>query len=197
MKITLTNRTKYLSRDIKKLLRLVAIDYKKRFFNFKFDEVIVKVIYRRKRDGFHGGYAYYGKNYVTIKVSKEYKDYAGVTFEQNMAQTFQHELDHCRGLKHGEMVQHDHLRVTPITREFKIGMQKGYTETSIEIKRSGKAMPLQHIERIGKLLRLWQTKKKRAENAIKKLQLKHRYYMKKHELAIASGSKMAASNNSL
>lgn len=184
MEIILTNKTNYSSRDLKKLFRLVAIDYKKKHFDFRFDSVRVRCIYRRIKDGFCGGYAYYNNNVVVMKLQKHPRSYGKKTFEQEIANTFHHELDHCRGRKHGEMIS-DHLRVTPIDEHFRVTQRA-------EKKRPGKKSPLEMVEHIGKLLSQWQTKKRRADNAIRRLNKRQKYFLKKHESLLSSEHRMAA-----
>jgi len=169
--ILLNNQTHYNSRDLTKLFATVLKEYKRVSFNFKFDTVRVKCIYRRTKDGFCGGYAYYHNNIVVMKLPKSKMPYDSDTFEQRIARTFHHELDHCRGMKHGEMIKDSSRRLDYIGAEF-------------HIKENGvKAKPVKttdtKIESLLKRKKSWESKRKRCETALKKLAKQIKYYEKK------------------
>lgn len=173
-KIQLENHTNYLSRDLKKLFTLVVNEYKRTRFNFKFNTVRVKCIYRRKKDSFCGGYAYYNNNLVVMKLPKVKSGYYQTeTFEQNIARTFMHECDHCRGMKHGEMPDDKYRDVSFIP-----------TDLIVKEKAEPKKVKKTIDDKVNALLvrkENWEAKLKRCENALKKINTKIKYYEKKQK----------------
>ena len=93
IEIHLVNHTHYLSSDLMRIFKLVVDDYAKNFFDWKHESLIIRCVYRRLRDGFCGGWAYYNNNQITLKLSKDYKPYSSLrTFEQELANTLHHEI---------------------------------------------------------------------------------------------------------
>jgi hypothetical protein len=169
--IQLTNQTHYNSRDLTKLFTIALAFYKRTAFDFKFTTVKVKCIYRRKHDGFCGGYAYYNNNFICMKLPKIKKGYDGETFEQTIMRTFLHELDHCRGRKHGDMPNDKHRNISFIP--------DGYSIKEKEPKVKKKKTDDDKIAALIKRKKSWKTKMKRAETAMKKIDKQIVYYNRK------------------
>lgn len=173
-KIDLENHTNYNSSDLKKLFSLVVNKYKRTRFNFKFDTLRIKCIYRKKKDGFCGGYAYYNNNLVVLKLPKVKTGYyEGETFEQNISRTLMHECDHCRGMKHGSMPDDKNRDVSFIPEDL-----------IVRVKEKPKKVKKTDDDKINALLvrkKNWEAKLKRCENALKKINTKIKYYEKKQK----------------
>lgn len=180
--IILNNKTHYSSRDLKKLFGNLLKKYKKAHSDFFHKSVRITCIYNRYKDGFCGGYAYYNNNIVILKLPKEkigYTHHNGLsdTFEQRLTRTFEHELDHCRGLKHRVMEKDSARDISHLDMSIVIG------EKTKNKKNNNKSTD--------KLISLinrrknWETKAKRAATALKKLNMSIKYYQKK----IAADSK--------
>lgn len=171
-KILLENHTKYYSRDLKRLLTLTVNEYKRTRFNFKFPTVRVKCIYRKTKDSFCGGYAYYNHNVVVLKLPKIKSGYyKGESFEQNIARTFMHECDHCRGMKHGEMPDDKKRDVSFVP-----------ADIVIKEKEEPKKVKKTVDDKVNALLarkEKWEAKLKRCQNALKKINTSIKYYEKK------------------
>ncbi len=184
-RISLVNRTDYNSRDLRAIFAAVLKQYHRS--HAKPERVNVVCEYRRKRDGFCGGYGWYDSYRMKIMLPKEPKDlvYAGIvvlkaeervsqsngdyTLVQRVARTFHHELDHLRGLRHSEM-KPDRKRELPDLTGFQLRHRAPKKEA--EVDRS----PDAKIERLRARMKRWESKKKRAETAIKTITRKIRYY---------------------
>ena len=173
--IIINNKTHYFTKDLEKIFKEVLVKYKRVTFDFKFKTVRVTCIYRKTKDGFCGGYAWYNDNEVVMKLPKIKMGYGSDTFEQRLARTFHHELDHCRGKRHGDMVADKHRDVSYINDEFLVRVKK-----PIEKRKKTNE---DKIKSIWKRIESWSSKKKRAENAIKKLTKQVKYYQKKNQNA--------------
>lgn len=165
--INLKNKTRYLKRDLMRLFNY-ALKYYHKYYNFP-ARLNLTCINRRKDDGFCGGSAYYNSNLVTLKLPRQDK-YGSDNITQRIVRTLYHELMHCRGLKHGDMSQ-DCLIEIPDVSGFQL---RRYAEivkpkTTIDDK----------IRKLLERRRNWESKLLRAENAIKKLDKKVKYYHSK------------------
>jgi len=158
------NRTAYSSRDILKLCSRVHADYMKK--KTQPETVRLRVKYRRDRRSYWG-YAYYDNNIVILSMPKDRK-----IDSNELAHTFQHELDHCRGVRHSDMGECNRHRTGE-----KWHKDREYPDCS-DIQIAFKA---------------WTTKRKRAETAMRAINKKLRYYHRKQEKANGSqGTKKAA-----
>jgi len=171
--IKLDNRTHYFSKDLNKLFALVLKEYKRLNFDFKFKTVNVKCIYRKTKDGFCGGYAYYNNNFVCMKLSKERRGYGTDSFAQAIARTFHHELDHCKGLSHGNMKAEHHRDISYVAPDFLIREKK----PAVKLKKTPDHKVTVLLERKKK----WESKLKRCKNAITKIERQVKYYEKKKQ----------------
>lgn len=213
MKLKLKNNTQYFTKDLKKLFMLCLKSYKRTNFNFKHEVMNVTCNYRRIKDGFCGGYAYYNAPHVTMLLPKEDKPYAyiysmeqgrscnkyfhsvdnlditleeflaqnphavhqQVTLEQRIAQTFLHELDHTKGMKHAGMMPDFKRDISFLPSDFKLRTkaQKEKVVLSSADKDVKKHTQLQA------LYAKWAKRKKNAERKIATLSKKMKYYEKK------------------
>lgn len=168
--IKLNNKTKFRSDDLSKLFQLCYLHYH-RLNNVKFSWVGVLCIYRRVKDGFCGGYAYYNHNHITMKLPKDKRPYGHDSFEQRLARTFLHELDHCRGLTHGGMMNDTHRNLSFLPSDIQV------REYALKVKQ----IPTVNtkLESLFKRKAKWESKIKRGQTAIKKINRQVKYYERK------------------
>lgn len=176
-KITLDNRTEYRSDDILRIANAVMLGYHKAHATP--ETLRLKCIYRRIRDGFCGGYAYYNDNLVILKLSKDvdkvYERKEGDDQAMNIARTILHELAHCRGLRHGDMRingGHDSKFDVEYVRGFPVRMKA-------ETKPAPAPTDQDKVAKLQARRKRWTAKVKRAETAIKKIDRALRYYERK------------------
>ncbi len=170
--VKLDNSTHYRSRDLAKLFMVVFQNYKRERPDFTRTSMFVGCIYRRTKDGFCGGYAYYNSGHVVMKLPKvktERGYSSNDTFAQGIARTFHHELDHCYGLKHGNMVS-EHIRnVKYIDFDIAEKSKPQKKEKTDDIK----------IISLQERRKKWESKIKRAKTAIVKINRTLKYYDRK------------------
>lgn len=171
--IILTNKTHYNSKDLIKLFTLVFREYKRTAFNLKFPTIRITCEYRRIKDGFCGGYAYYNANYIEMRLPKIKAGYGNDTFEQNITRTFLHELDHCRGMKHGSMPNDLKRNISYLPADLIVREKK----PKVKIKKTDD-LKIQAL-----LIRKkgWESKLKRCNTALKKIAKQIKYYEKKQQ----------------
>lgn len=170
--IKLYNKTNYRESDLVRLLS-ICFEHYKRLNPCKFTYVNVSCIYRKIKDGWCGGHAYIDSNNVTLKLPKQIlKGSSGYYSIKEIANTFLHELDHCMGLRHGEM-QADHKRDMSFLPLEDIQIR--------EYAQPVKKIPTDH-SKVDSLLnrkKKWESKIKRGQTAIKKINKQIRYYENK------------------
>jgi len=168
--ILIRNQTHYYSKDIQKLFEACLREYRRLHFDFKFTSVNVRCIYRRTKDGFCGGYAWYNNNHVVMKLPKIKGSYGADTFEQRIARTFLHELDHCRGKSHGQMMSDKYRNVSFVV-GFDIREKKEPVKKKQDVStKQGKLMEQK---------KRWESKMKRFKTAIIKINRRVKYYEKR------------------
>jgi len=168
LKITLKNETKYRSKDLKMLFEICFKAYKQTNWNLKYDNINVRCIYRRTKDGFCGGYAWYNHNAVVMKLPKEKRPYEKDTFEQRIARTFLHELDHCKGLRHGSMMADSQRNISFLPADISV---EPYKEPEKKTKEVADKVTVLLSRR-----KRWEGKLKRSQNAIRKINKQIKYY---------------------
>jgi len=165
--ITIDNRTVYREDDLRRIFSAVLRDYHRRVSE-RPRTIVVRCVYRRLKDGFCGGYAHYNSGNVCLKLPKEPIIYQGEPAVERIARTLHHELDHCRGLRHGEMT-HDANRdlscVTGLTLRKRSLAKPKATPT-----------PDDKLTRLIERRKRWETKAKRCESALRKLTRQIRGY---------------------
>lgn len=182
----LDNQTEWDTKELKELCKAVM----------KHEEIsqtrqYIKVIYK-KRTGYseerYGGYAYYNRKWVKMTVPRPQvrkqvvsedgsTKIAEVPHEFNaerFAQVLTHELGHNRGLRHKDMPYSNRLDCKYV-KDFKVGLAKPKKKPKRDLKQ-------ERYDKVLKQIKSWETKKKRAENALKKYNTKKKYYERTMEL---------------
>lgn len=171
-RIAIYNKTKYQNRDIRRIVSTVMKEYWRT--HTKPERVSITCIYRRVRDGFCGGYAYYNSGVVVLKISKDADRVHSCRKDDdpamNIARTLLHELCHCRGLKHGDMAKDETFNV-----EYVRGFFLRFRQEPKPKERTDEAKIIQLYDR----KKRWFTKAKRAETAIRKINKSLHYYERK------------------
>lgn len=158
--IKIDNRTEYRTDDLRRIFWAVLRDYHRRVYD-RPRTVHVTCEYRRFKDGFCGGYAYYNSGTVTMKLPKELTGYGGESAVARIARTFHHELDHCRGRRHGEMEPDRNRDVSCVE-----GLE---LRRKAPAKAKPKATPDDKLEAMVTRRKRWESKAKRCTTAIRKL----------------------------
>jgi len=117
---------------------------------------------------------YYPKDTVTglRTTNADLKEY----YLKETSQLFAHELMHSYGWKHHQFASY------PLTKKELDKIQEKFGDVNFlkEKKSKPKVDYVQvRFERVNNNIKQWETKKKRAENALKKLYKKQKYYLKK------------------
>ena len=157
------NKTHWRTDQLTKLLHEVAkleLDPEKK------KNIIVTFKYSRGR---HSGYAYIGGQNAVIRVPK-----AGPVNVVHLAWVIAHEFAHLRGLRHREMRGSKYMWAG---RHY-FDWAGTYPIEKKPAKEKPKAADVQDVryKRVLELKKAWQTKLKRAQTAIKKLNAKQKYY---------------------
>jgi L-lysine 2,3-aminomutase len=113
-----------------------------------------------------------------MKLPKIKKGYDGETFEQTITRTFIHELDHCRGMKHGEMPDDRKRNISYLPADLIVGEKKA----KVKVKKTAD----DKITVLLKRKKTWETKFKRANTALKKIAKQIKYYQKKQQNTVES-----------
>jgi len=145
--------------------------------------LIVTISYTKSGDvdnGYSSGHAWVGGRHMTVSVSKENLD------KVDFAHVIAHEMAHIRGLQHKQMNGRIAYSRVGNWREFYAWAETLPLEVK-EVKAKQKAdVQETRYESVLTRLKSWETKLKRASNAIKKLRTQQRYY----EKALAAKGKL-------
>ena len=118
------NSTPYRTADLRRIFAEVLRDYHTRFVLPR--RVSVKVVNGGGGAYWVGGYGWYDSERMVIRMPRLDKWVSRsdrTTIIQDIAETFQHELDHLRGLRHSEM-RPDATRVLPSLAGFTLTWEK-------------------------------------------------------------------------
>jgi len=146
------------------------------FLPAKRKHVFIKIEYGKggryaNRDGMCGGYAWYNSTNMVIKVAQDQID--AVDF----AHTVAHESAHCRGLKHRDMKgKPDYMRCGNWRERYAWAAEILIEVKAIKSQTKPNAQLLRFQQTVAGIER-WETKLKRATNALKKLRTRKRYYV--------------------
>lgn len=154
--------------------------------------MVVRIVYtrpgeRRKAKGSHGyssGYATYNGTQMTIRVGKDMVD------KTDLAHVCVHEFGHIRGLYHN--------RMNGLPQYDRVGNWRevhGWGETLIlepqkaTAKKTIADVKQVRFARVQAAIKRWETKLKRAQNALKTYRAKERYYERQFAMAVKPPTK--------
>lgn len=179
-KVQIDNETPYSTRDLRKLFTAVFRNYQKKHLNPP--RIRVYCYMSKSQDpNWCSGYAYLNSTRLALGLPRAQDGYGEDTFSQRIARTLLHELDHCRGLSHGDM----NIRGNLHGQKYDVSP---YAHFAIKKRLSVSLPPPSTKDKIQKLLtkrKKWESKLKRAKTAISKLDKQTRYYTRKEKMWIS------------
>lgn len=184
--INLTNKTHYLSKDLKRFFATILKRYRKTDYDLKFETFNIECTYSRK--GVVTSEAWLGQNRMVLKMPKEialfnkssklrninsdfgiFDDVSGKeSFEEAVAMNFMWCLDIARGIN--KQMQRD---VSFVNTDDKLKI--GSKAPVIKLKKNDSIK----LTTLQKRAKVWESKMKRCENALAKLNKQIKYYQKK------------------
>src|SRR5262245_9182223 len=178
-KLVIDNQTAWDTRALRTVFLKVINE------NIKFEGPLLhgikaRVVYTRR--GGYSGYAFYHSGRMTIRLphptrSRSTETRLPMLDIYHVAHLVEHELAHCRGYKHKGMCglngwKNAKASYYPYLDGLTIGLKAEKPKPVVD-KTAVKT------ERIAARIKSWETKLKRAENALKKLRKQQRYYAAK------------------
>ena len=160
------NNSHWDSEDIRRLVRLCV---KKSAIDKESLRYVIVETGRRKYGGIgYSGTAYRFGRRITMRVPMPSK----TTFDtKQFSQIMMHELDHIRGLSHGDMIEHNRIDVSWVD-DFEVKPRQPKPKKVRNLKQ-------ERYEHVLKLIKKNERKLKSTQTRLKSLYKKKRYYEKK------------------
>jgi hypothetical protein len=171
-RIGIINKTTFSTRDFRKIFTIAFREWHKK--HIKPQRIRVEISWT-KRTGIHG-YAWIGGHSVILRIpnaKKDLEEFSPITIA-DIISVFLHEVDHCSGTDHNDMAFRNKYYPEYDSKKF-----EGMTVKNLGLK-APKPKPTtgDKIIQIAQRLKRWQSKEKRAQTAIKKLQRHLKRYQK-------------------
>jgi hypothetical protein len=169
-RIEIVNKTTYCTRDFRKIFTLAFREWHKN--HLRPSRIRVEITWK-EGGGIHG-YAYFNSRLVYLQIPDRLKTESQWNDIGDFVDVFMHELFHCEGARHIDM-KFNHSYYPKYNRE----KFKGMVIKNLGLK-SPKPAPTTNDKmlRINERIKRWQSKAKRAANAIRKLQKSLKYYQR-------------------
>lgn len=163
LKLNIINHTSYKTSDLRAVLKRTH----RKFYNTHGKLSYVNVVVKPGRNSGVSGYAWYHQHDVVLKISNKYEpDVACV------ARVAYHEMLHCIGWKHEDMADRHQYALD-------VSFVEGMCISKVVKEKKSAPTVIDNISKLESRKKTWLSKLKRAENAIKKIDKKIKYYKNK------------------